>query len=49
MLSKSETDYSSADLSAFFELMKPRVMRLVIFTTVVGMVASQEFIHPVLQ
>ena len=48
MLSKSETDYPSADLSDFFELMKPRVMRLVIFTTVVGMVASQEFIHPVI-
>jgi protoheme IX farnesyltransferase len=48
MLSKSETDYPGADLSAFFELMKPRVMRLVVFTTVVGMVASQEFIHPVI-
>ena len=28
--------------------MKPRVMRLVIFTAGVGMFASQEFIHPVI-
>ena len=32
----------------FFELMKPRVMRLAIFTAIVGMVASQEPIHPII-
>ncbi len=47
-LKKLESDYQRADLADFFELMKPRVMRLVLFTTFVGMVASQEFIHPVI-
>ena len=32
----------------FFELMKPRVMRLAIFTAIVGMVASQGPIHPII-
>ena len=32
----------------FFELMKPRVMSLVVFTTLVGMYMSPYQIHPVL-
>jgi heme o synthase len=35
-------------VSDFFELMKPRVMSLVIFTALVGMVAANGSIHPVL-
>ena len=33
---------------AFFELMKPRVMSLVVFTTLVGMYMSPNQLHPVL-
>ena len=48
VLNKLESDRQTSELIDFFELMKPRVMRLVIFTAIVGMVASQEFIHPVI-
>lgn len=37
-----------SSLSDFFQLMKPRVMSLVIFTALVGMVAAPGHIHPVL-
>lgn len=37
-----------SSLSDFFQLMKPRVMSLVIFTALVGMVAAPGSIHPVL-
>ena len=37
-----------SSVSDFFELMKPRVMSLVIFTALVGMVAADGSIHPVL-
>ena len=48
MLGKVQDSYRSAELVDFFELMKPRVMRLVIFTASVGMFAAQEYIHPVM-
>lgn len=37
-----------SSLSDFFQLMKPRVMSLVIFTALVGMVTAPGHIHPVL-
>ena len=37
-----------ADASAYFELLKPRVMSLVIFTAFVGMLAAPGSLHPVL-
>lgn len=37
-----------SSLGDFFQLMKPRVMSLVIFTALVGMVAAPGSIHPVL-
>ena len=42
------TPVLESSLSDFFQLMKPRVMSLVIFTALVGMVAAPGHIHPVL-
>jgi len=42
------TPVFESSLSDFFQLMKPRVMSLVIFTALVGMVAAPGPIHPVL-
>ena len=33
----------------YIELMKPRVMRLVIFTALVGLLAAPVFVHPSLR
>jgi protoheme IX farnesyltransferase len=38
---------SQGDVSDFFALLKPRVMFLVVFTALVGMVVSQPTVHPV--
>ncbi|MCH9765608.1 MAG: heme o synthase [Alphaproteobacteria bacterium] len=42
------TPVFESSLSDFFQLMKPRVMSLVIFTALVGMVAAPGSLHPVL-
>ena len=42
------TPVFESSLSDFFQLMKPRVMSLVIFTALVGMVAAPGQLHPVL-
>jgi len=39
---------TSSSVGDFFELMKPRVMSLVVFTALTGMVAAPGSIHPVL-
>ena len=39
---------SGGDVSDYFELMKPRVMFLVVFTALVGLVAAPGHMHPVL-
>src|SRR6187397_1281385 len=39
---------SGGDVSDYFELMKPRVMFLVVFTALVGLVAAPGSMHPVL-
>ena len=39
---------SGGDVSDYFELMKPRVMFLVVFTALVGLVAAPGTMHPVL-
>jgi protoheme IX farnesyltransferase len=38
---------SQGDVSDFFALLKPRVMFLVVFTALVGMVVSHPTVHPV--
>lgn len=40
--------HSAADAGDFFALLKPRVMSLVVFTALVGMVAAPGTMHPVL-
>jgi protoheme IX farnesyltransferase len=45
----SELDYASGgDVADYFALMKPRVMFLVVFTALVGLVAAPGSMHPVL-
>lgn len=39
---------SQGDVSDFFALLKPRVMVLVVFTALVGMVVTQATVHPVI-
>src|SRR5262245_28574335 len=41
-------DDGGADVEDYAALLKPRVMSLVVFTALVGMVASQGTLHPVL-
>ena len=40
--------YSSADVEDYFALLKPRVMSLVIFTAIVGLLVAPGAIHPVI-
>lgn len=42
------TPVAESSLGDFFQLMKPRVMSLVIFTALVGMIAAPGGLHPVL-
>ena len=42
------TDWGGADVEDYVALLKPRVMSLVIFTALVGMVAAPGTLHPVL-
>ena len=39
---------SMADVGDYFALMKPRVMSLVIFTALVGLVVAPGHVHPVI-
>ncbi len=39
-------EYTSSSVRDFYDLMKPRVMSLVIFTSLVGLVLSPINIHP---
>jgi len=45
---KSEVITSDSTISDYFALMKPRVMSLVIFTAIVGMVIAPGTIHPII-
>lgn len=45
--SATPLDHGEAELSDFFALLKPRVMTLVVFTAIVGLVAAPGAIHPV--
>ena len=47
-LSHLEAEPKEASIRDFFALMKPRVMSLVIFTSVVGMLAAPNAVHPVI-
>jgi protoheme IX farnesyltransferase len=42
------TDPYEAELSDYFALLKPRVMQLVVFTALVGMLAAPQSVHPVI-
>ena len=42
------TDWGGADVEDYAALLKPRVMSLVVFTALVGMVARAGTLHPVL-
>ena len=44
----SPAEPSMAGVSDYFELMKPRVMSLVVFTALVGLVIAPGHLHPVL-
>ena len=44
-LSKVEFN-AEADFSDFFALLKPRVMILVVFTALVGIIAAPVYVHP---
>src|ERR671913_1223589 len=44
----AQSGASNGDVSDYIALLKPRVMSLVIFTALVGMVVSQPAVHPVI-
>jgi protoheme IX farnesyltransferase len=44
----AQTDWYGADVEDYVALLKPRVMSLVVFTALVGMVAAPGTLHPVL-
>ncbi len=45
---KLEDEVAQRDLFDYFELLKPRVMRLVVFTALVGMVVAPVSVNPIL-
>lgn len=47
-VTNSSVQEQEAQLSDYFALMKPRVMQLVVFTAVVGMLAAPVGVHPVI-
>lgn len=47
-ITAAQTDPGDASLRDYFQLMKPRVMSLVIFTSIAGMVAAPGSIHPLI-
>src|SRR3972149_3125408 len=47
-LGRAEVFSGHADVADYFALLKPRVMSLVVFTALVGLVRGPEALHPVL-
>ena len=45
---KMNVDQSTAGVSDFFELLKPRVMSLAIFTAIIGLLVTPNHVHPLL-
>ena len=45
---KMNVDQSTAGVSDYFELLKPRVMSLAIFTAVIGLLVTPNHVHPLL-
>ena len=45
---KMNVDQSTAGVSDYFELLKPRVMSLAIFTAIIGLLVTPNHIHPLL-
>ncbi len=45
---QNQTHEAEASLGDYFALMKPRVMQLVVFTAVVGLLAAPVYVHPVI-
>ena len=45
---QNRTHEAEASLGDYFALMKPRVMQLVVFTAVVGLLAAPVYVHPVI-
>jgi protoheme IX farnesyltransferase len=43
----AQTEEPEASLRDYYELMKPRVMQLVVFTAVVGLIAAPVSVHPI--
>ena len=41
-------DHGAAGAADYFALLKPRVMSLVLFTALVGLIAAPGYIHPVI-
>ena len=48
MTDVTNTPQYEAELGDYFALMKPRVMQLVVFTALVGMLAAPQSVHPVI-
>lgn len=48
MTDVANTPEYEAELGDYFALMKPRVMQLVVFTALVGMLAAPQSVHPVI-
>ncbi len=47
-MTQGDGDIQSQDLRPYYELLKPRVMRLVVFTAFVGMVVAPVSVNPIL-
>ena len=45
---KMNVDQSTAGVSDYFELLKPRVMSLAIFTAIIGLLVTPNHVHPLL-
>ena len=43
-----DVNQSTAGVSDYFELLKPRVMSLAIFTAIIGLLLTPNYIHPFL-
>ena len=43
---KMNVDQSTAGVADYFELLKPRVMSLAIFTAVIGLLVTPNHVHP---
>ena len=45
---KMNVDQSTAGVADYFELLKPRVMSLAIFTAIIGLLVTPNYVHPLL-